>query len=74
MMQDQLTRAERIRLEALSQAISIGGLPMDQVEAQRNKEMHERGENPILTLEVLLVRAERIAKWLTEANDFKHAN
>ena len=56
MIEDKMTRAERIRLESLAQSMNMSPL----VHAQRPTE------------EDILARAERIEAWLKEATKTEH--
>ena len=70
MAEDQLTRGERIRLEALSQAQGMSGLPIDDAEAQDWIAKNSKNE-PVInrTEERVLALAERIESWLKRADD-----
>jgi len=72
MGEDKLTRFERIRLEALSQAMASIGVPLDQTQMQE-WETHGR---PIITETFLFAKAERIEHWLKQADlqDMKEKN
>jgi hypothetical protein len=73
MVQDQLTRAERVRLESLSMSLQLGGLPHDEAELESNQRLVEEGKTPTLTVAIVLARAERIEDWLKKA-DFQGRN
>lgn len=68
--EDQLTRGERIRLEALSQAQAMAGQPTNEAEGKAWVAQQQAGEMIFpMTEENILARAERIEGWLKRADE-----
>lgn len=66
---DQLTRGERIRLEAFAQAASVGGIPMDQAEAEVRNQAREQEKVIYITLDDIFARALQIEAFLKRADE-----